>query len=254
MPSEPTVIRLKELDIHSIRPRTSDADETGSKIIVIGKPGSGKSVLMKNLIYHKRHLLPVGMVVSGTEDTNHFYESCFPPSMIHDRLTEDLLKNFSQRQKAAKRYIPDYAWALLVCDDCMDEPSMFRKTIVQDLFKNGRHWKMLFLLGMQYAMDIPPALRVCADGVFIFREPNLRNRKILYENYAGVIPDFKLFCLVMDRITDDYTALYIDNRTQSNQLEDCVFWYKATPAPDFQFGSEDYWNFYQERFDPDQEV
>jgi hypothetical protein len=54
----------------------------------------------------------------------------------------------------------------------------------------------------------------------------------------------------MDQITNDYTALYIHNNTASNNLEDCVFWYKAKPVPDsFKFGSQDYWEFHRIRFD-----
>ena len=58
-----------------------------------------------------------------------------------------------------------------------------------------------------------------------------KNRKSLWENYAGIIPDFQMFCDIMDQITDDYTALYVHNATNSNKLEDCIFWYKARPVP-----------------------
>ena len=75
-------------------------------------------------------------------------------------------------------------------------------------------------------------------------------RKALWENYAGIIPDFSSFCSILDQITDDYTALYIHNATQSNKLEDCIFWYKAKIIPEsFKMGCPDYWNFHEQRFD-----
>jgi hypothetical protein len=57
----------------------------------------------------------------------------------------------------------------------------------------------------------------------------------------------------MDQITEDYTALVINNRVQSNKMEDCLFWYKANPnkiPPNWKFGHKDAWNFNNERFDP----
>ena len=68
-------------------------------------------------------------------------------------------------------------------------------------------------------MDVKPVIRTNVDGTFILREPSVKNRKSLWENYAGIIPDFSTFCTIMDQITDDYTALYIHNTTQSNKLK-----------------------------------
>jgi len=100
-------------------------------------------------------------------------------------------------------------------------------------------------------MDVKPVIRTNIDGTFILREPSLKNRRALWENYAGIIPDFSSFCEIMDQITDDYTALYIHNATQSNRLEDCVFWYKAPKnIPDgFKMGCPDFWLFHNERYD-----
>ena len=109
---------------------------------------------------------------------------------------------------------------------------------------------MWFVLSLQYALDIKPAIRTNIDGTFILRETNLRNRKILHDNFAGVIPDFTLFCEILDQLTDDYSAVYIHNATTSNKMEDCVFWYKAKPVPEnFRIGCDDYWDFHDQRFD-----
>ena len=113
---------------------------------------------------------------------------------------------------------------------------------------------MLYILSLQYCMDIKPVIRNNVDGTFILREPNLKSRKSIYENYAGVIPSFKLFCHIMDQITVDYTALYIHNQGQSNDWRDCVFWYRGKDIPKgWKFGSSDYWQFHNDRFNQDYE-
>ena len=45
---------------------------------------------------------------------------------------------------------------------------------------NGRHYKILFLLTMQFPMGISTALRTNIDYVFIFRENIKKNRERLY--------------------------------------------------------------------------
>lgn len=240
---------INELNLESIEPNTldyNDKDQGGSKIVVIGKPGTGKTTLITNILYHKKHIYPTALAISGTEDSNGHYSKLFPSTFVYNKLDTEVINNFIKRQKLSKKYIKN-PWSVLLLDDCTDDPKIFNDPIFQGLFKNGRHWKMLFILSLQYCMDVKPVIRTNVDGCFILRETNLKNRKSLWENYAGVIPDFSQFCDIMDQITDDYTALYINNSGQSNKLEDCVFYYKATPVDNFKFGCDEYWNFHYER-------
>jgi GTPase SAR1 family protein len=244
-------IELQEFHWDLIPPTTDnfqEKDTTGSKIVVIGKPGSGKSYLLRDMIYSKKHIYPVGMAQSGTENDNHFYSTIFPDLFIWPELDRAAIENFIRRQQLVKQLLPN-PWAILILDDCMEKSEEFRKPLYTRIFKNGRHWKSLFVIAMQYALDVPPAIRTCIDGVFIFRETILRNRKILYENYASIIPTKELFYKLMDEITNDHTALYISNNTTTNDWTKCVYWYKAREVPEFKFGCEDYWLFHNERYD-----
>jgi hypothetical protein len=207
------------------------------------------TTLITSLLYEKRHIFPVALIMSGTEDSNGHYKRIVPSSFVFNKLNEKKIEDFVIRQKAAKKHIAN-PWAVLLLDDCTDDPKLFNKSLFQGLYKNGRHWKMWFILSLQYCMDIKPVIRTNVDGVFILRESNLRNRKSLWENYAGIVPDFSMFCSIMDQITDNYTALYIHNSTTSNSLEDCLFWYKAKDVPkEFRFGARDLWKFHYNRYD-----
>ena len=203
---------------------------------------------LTSLLYEKRHLFPVGMVFSGTEDSNGHWGKMFPPSFIYNKLDLDRIEDFIRRQKLAKKNLPN-PWGVLLLDDCADDPKSINSSLFNSIFKNGRHWKMWFILSLQYAADIRPVLRSNIDFTFIMRETNIRNRKTLWENYAGVIDDFATFNVLMDELTTDYTALVINNTVQSNNLEDCVFYYKGKMVPkDFKFGSEEFWDFHYARY------
>ncbi len=248
------VYKVKELNTDLLQPNSKtmyDIEQGGQKIVVIGKPGSGKSMLIASLLYAKQDIYPVGMVMSGTEDSNGFYRKIFPSTFVFNEYNEQKVKDFIRRQKIAKKHLVN-PWAVILLDDCTDNPSLFRKPLQQSMYKKGRHWKMLYILSLQYCMDIKPVIRTNIDGTFILREPNLKNRKNLWENYAGIINDFSVFCDFMDELTDDYTALYIHNATKSNELKDCVFFYKARPIPKgFKFGCKEYYKFHEARYNKD---
>jgi hypothetical protein len=244
-------VRIKELDLELIRPNTADAGNTslgGSKIVVIGKPGTGKSTLIVSILYHKKHIFPCGIFMSGSEDSNNTYKSMAPSLFVYNEYQEDSVKDAIRRQKISKQHLPN-PWCVLLLDDCTDDPKIFNNPLQQGLYKRGRHWALLYILSLQYCMDVKPVIRTNVDGVFILREPILKNRKSLWENYASIIPDFTLFCTIMDTITDDYTALYIHNASRSNNWQDCVFYYKASvPPKDFKFGCDDYHEFHRARY------
>jgi len=212
---------------------------------------TGKSTIIQDIIASKAHMIPVAQVFSGTEDSNHFYSEKFPSICVYNKLDEKAVEQFVKRQKIAKQHLPN-PWAIQIIDDCTDDPKILSRPLFQSYYKNGRHWNMIHILSLQYCLDIKPNIRTNIDYTFILRETNLKNRRSLHENYAGCVDNFQDFCDIMDQITEDYTALVINNRVQSNKIEDCIFWYKANPnsiPPNWKFGHPSAWEFHHQRFD-----
>ena len=105
---------------------------------------------------------------------------------------------------------------------------------------------MLFIVSMQYALDITPELRTCLDYVFILKENIYQNRKRLYDHYCGMFPSLDIFQQVFLPCTEDYQCMVINNTNISNKVEDIVFWYKADYEQvnkPFVMGGTDYWKF-----------
>ena len=119
---------------------------------------------------------------------------------------------------------------------------------------NGRHWKIMLIITMQYPLGIPPNLRTNIDYVFILREPYIANRKRIYENYAGMFPTFESFCQVMDQCTENYECLVINNNAKSNKLHDQIFWYKAQTHGPFKLGAKEFWEMSKSIGDEEEEA
>jgi hypothetical protein len=139
----------------------------------------------------------------------------------------------------------------VILDDCLYDNTWARDKMMRLLFMNGRHWKVMLIITMQYPLGIPPALRTNIDYVFILREPYIANRKRIYDNYAGMFPTFESFCQVMDQCTENFECLVINNNAKSNKIQDQVFWYKADPHNDFRLGAKEFWELSKQINDDD---
>jgi hypothetical protein len=115
---EQRVLKIKELDINQLRPRSVDDD--GVKYAMIGKPGTGKSSIIKSYMYAKRHIFPVGPSCNGTEDSTQFFSKHVPDLFIHP-LSTSLVSQFIRRQKLARQYL-DNPWSLFITDDLHGRP------------------------------------------------------------------------------------------------------------------------------------
>jgi hypothetical protein len=225
--------------------------------VFIGRRRTGKSTLVRDLLYHHQ-TMPLGTVISGTEESNSFYGKMIPPLFIHNEYNPTILANFVKRQRyvVAKmtkeqsegRQTRIDPRAFLILDDCMYDDSWTQDKNIRYLFMNGRHAKVFFIITMQYPLGIQPALRTNVDYTFILREPYMTNRQRIFQNYGAAFPSFEFFCQVMDQCTQNYECLVMNNNTQSNKLEDAVFWYKAEMHPDFRLGAAEFWRMSAEHF------
>ena len=242
-------LELKKFDMRKIRFDNSQTS-SGPVIVFIGRRDTGKSFLVRDLLYYHQEI-PIGTVISGTEAGNGFYGSHVPKLFIHDEYNTAIVENVLKRQKLVIKQIKkeNTAYgrsnidgrAFVILDDCLWDNGWAKDKMMRLLFMNGRHWKIMTVITMQYPLGVPPNLRTNIDYVFILREPYLTNRKRIYENYAGMFPTFESFCQVMDQCTENYECLVVSNNTRSNKLEDQIFWYKAEPHDNFKLGSKEFW-------------
>jgi len=83
-------LELKKFDIRNIK--------DDSVILFIGKRNTGKSFLVKDIMHNFKNL-PVGVVISPTESSNHFFEDFIPGMLIYDNYDPNVIQRFVNRQR-----------------------------------------------------------------------------------------------------------------------------------------------------------
>ena len=253
-------LELKKFDMKTIsfKPNESKCPV----VVLIGRRDTGKSFLVRDLLFYHQDI-PIGTVISGTEEGNGFYGKLVPKLFIHNEYNSAIIENILKRQrqvlKQIKKEIESFKRSsidprtFVILDDCLYDATWSKDKLMRLLFTNGRHWKVMLIITMQYPLGIPPTLRTNIDYVFILREPYIANRKRIYENYAGMFPTFESFSQVMDQCTENYECLVINNNSKSNKLQEQVFWYKADSHNDFKLGSKEFWELSKQINSDDEE-
>jgi hypothetical protein len=243
-------LKIKRFDIKSMPDNVT--------IAMIAKRASGKSYLTREILFHKRDI-PTTVAISKTEKLNKFYADFIPDIYIHDEYDNKILNKIYQRQslmnddneqkkKDGKRMKDPRA--MLIMDDCMSSKgSWVKEQPITELFFNGRHHNLSFILTMQFPLGIPPEMRSNFDYIFLLADDFISNRKRLYDHYAGMFPDFNTFQQVFLDLTENFGCMVINNRVHSKDITEKVFWYKAKDTPDFTMGNKLYKKFHSKKYD-----
>jgi hypothetical protein len=226
-------------------------------ICMIAKKGSGKSWVVRSILKHFDDI-PGGMIIAPTDKQTVFYGKFFPDVYIHYEYRSELLESLFFRQeriidkcrakiKEGKKVDPR---AFLIMDDCLSSKGTWMRDVpISKMFFEGRHYKIMYILTMQFPLGIIPELRTNFDYIFLLAEDFYSNQKRLYDHYAGMFPDFKTFRDVFMDITKDHGCMVIVNRGSRSDFLDKVFWFKSKEEKFTSFGCKQFNQFHKNNYD-----
>ena len=230
-----------------------------ASICMIAKRGAGKSWVCREILNHVKDL-PGGIIISPTDKMNMFYGKWFPDIFIHHKYKTEIIEKLLYRQnkmiekmkekfKKGKRCDPR---TFLVMDDCLADKGQWTKDPkIFELFYNGRHYMIMYILTMQFPLGIKPELRGNFDYIFLMAEDFFNNQKRIYDHYAGMFPNFNTFRQVFQKLTNDFGCMVIVNRGHRKSLLDKVFWFKAKRRKIERIGCKQFNTYHKNNYDPD---
>jgi len=231
----------------------------GPSIAMIAKKGSGKSWICRAIMKHFNDSgIPGGAIIAPTDRMNCFYGKFFPDLYIHYEYRTDILdrilnrqtkmiQKFREKAQKGKKIDPR---AFLIMDDCLaSKGSWMKDKVITEIFYNGRHYELSYILTMQFPLGISPELRNNFDYVFLLAEDFASNKKRIFEHYAGMFEKYELFQIVFDALTDDFGSMVIVNRGQRKSLMDKIFWFKAGDSRIDKFGCRQFREIHEDNYD-----
>ncbi len=136
---------LKRFDMKNIQFKANEAK--GPTVVLIGKRDTGKSFLVRDLLFYHQDI-PIGTVISGTEEGNGYYGKMVPKLFIHNEYSTAIIENILKRQrqvlKQIKKEMETYKKstidprAFVILDDCLYDNTWARDKMMRLLFMNGK--------------------------------------------------------------------------------------------------------------------
>lgn len=230
----------QRLRIRKWDPRTIKDDRI---VLFVGARGTGKSVMQMDIMQHMADRVDFGVGMTPTMDTLKEWEKHMPSCWLYEGFNQDKLEDMIDAQRRTLRSGKSPKHLCLFLDDCIYDKKVLKSVAMRDVFLNGRHLKLHMSCAVQYLMDMGPDLRTNIDYIVCMREKILANRIKLHKYFFGMFERFDDFNKVFEKCTTDFSAIVMDNtNASSNRVEDCVFWYRASPdVSDFRVGSRVFW-------------
>lgn len=209
---------------------------------IMGKRGSGKTVLLKDLVYNLNLKFKFDIVlgIAGTEGAKSVFREFIPTCFIHS-VDIKIIESFVTLAKTFKKHGKQRNF-LLIMDDFMEKKGLLDHDIFREIANNGRHFNFTLIMALQYCMDMKPHFRSQIDYVFAFRETIRSNRKRLWEYFFGMFDDQSSFDATLQKCTQNFECLIMDNAQNNGELSDVLHYYKANSnIPSFQLGRAIFW-------------
>jgi hypothetical protein len=239
-----THITLRSFSPRNLKPKTV--------LVFFGKRGSGKSFALQDIIYHMRGHFKEALVMSATEDGNHAWGAHVPTTFIHMSFAPEVLSRTLARQR--ERYqawqetggrAADCPHLLIVAEDLMaEDKKCLNNTDMRYIFMNGRHIGITFAMTVQYLMDLPRGLRMNIDYAFVLQDRSIGNIARMHESWAGTVCNLPTFRTIVQNCTENKGAMVIDINSDSSEISQVLYWYKARKRGAYRIGSREYWAFH----------
>ena len=227
----------------------------GNRIAVLGKTGSGKSVVTWALCHALCPVIDLCVVMCPTAEENN-YHKITPKNFIFEDFDEDyILSLISYQKRCMRKYgVDGTRKVLIILDDLAFDAKMFSCKAFKRLFFNGRWAQITVIITSQFALSMPPPIRSQLQLVLTACEFADNSLEKLHDNFFSIVK-FTDFKRIMLEITQERTMLVVrQTYTDTNSVDNMFFWYKAPfPVAEFRMGDSKLWEMAERTYVDDED-
>ena len=203
--------------------------ELPMRSIILGPSGSGKSVLLQNMIYDiykgcfekifiisptihiDKSWSPIKKYMTEQLKMNPEKEFCFMDTYDQKKLDEIV-----ETQEKVANYMKDQNYKsvyqiLIVLDDVADNPSLTRHDkLLHALYLRGRHSFISTIVSTQVFTALSPIIRKNITQLYAYRLRNYRDLETLLEELSALVDKKTLLEIYHEATKEKHSFLYID--------------------------------------------
>lgn len=242
-------VQEKLIDIRKFEP---DQMRKFKIILIIGPQYSGKSWLLKDLLYYVNPTFPI--LIDPNEFATGFYGGILPKQCKKEILDNDWLEKFCGRQRQLLEFNKnrskegksglDISAGLVVDHSMADlvDLKWDKNPHCKFLFRSGKQASTTLIITSPYPPKMPAHYLASVDYVFLLKETSKVHKRKLFNMFGGAFGLFENFEEIFDQCTVDYRAMVIDRTRRGGDINEQIFWYKATSRPRrYRIGSPRLW-------------
>lgn len=200
-PSKEVNKNISDLDLKSVN----------NLVLILGKPASGKTFLIRDLVFRMKSFIDVVICFSGSTYDGGF--DYLDQRYVHSGLDENTLKKMMSVMKTFRDRNINRRF-LLIFDDLQLELSKYSDTFLM-LINNHRHLNADLIVSTQYSSNmarIAPNLRQNSNLGFIYYQPEAIGQENAYNSFAMGLKKQDFFKLLQKATSEKYHCLVVDKR------------------------------------------
>lgn len=215
--------------------------------VLFGRRRSGKSWLVRELIYRYNHLFRQVVVLTNTAD-NDFWGQYVPFRFIH-QYDSFVIARVIAHQKAIMAHNKLHAdepdklinpYMALILDDIVSKDKHHDEWL-NTVFYEGRHSNISIFITTQHPRALPPGVRSNADVAVIFPMWSESDQDTIWKQYCTFFQDRRDFKLMLLQYTQNQSCVVCFLGDPSINQKQCLYWYKAEEPPQFYTSAAEYW-------------
>lgn len=203
-----------------------------SCISIIGKDNLMRACVLNDIVLTITKPQNMTTIIISSEQNANSYQNIFPDAIIEldTYCIEDILLRQSVLINHYKTDIGEFTQNSLprlcvVLDDFLFSDSNILKNCkaFNELLCNTQQYCITLVIVTQHNM--PTNIKVGLNYVLLCPENNESDKKSLYENYVGVLPNSKIFDEVFNKITSNCSCMVMDYTNNTFELSKSIYWY-----------------------------
>jgi energy-coupling factor transporter ATP-binding protein EcfA2 len=220
---DPQLIQLTTIFTSNIMPLELDLKDTF--MLIIGRRGSGKSVMLKWILTQQKHHFKETFIFSPSSFSG-YWKDTVPDENVQLDYSEDwidkLVTKMTGLNQGKNQQSPDFVRVLLVLDDVISScPKSQTSNCLKLLSTRGRHLGISCIISSQHVNfgQIGRVLRENSDYTLISKL-NRSSLEIVEDVYNTTSMSKDKFLKFIAANTNDHRFLVICSKASSNKRED----------------------------------